>query len=358
MKAQWRQIATHYRQLILSGTLTVGEKLPTTQELAENFQVSVFSVQSALSQLVHEGLLVRRPQHGTLVSDCLPRLRLVGLVLFSVRGVGINNYNKHLAMEITAWLRQSGRESLTILEDVDSPDIASQLKTMIRELNIQGLILFATRPEVIQKLKPLQIPLVATNDLVNPRYKLRFEAESTSFAAVSTQALAELGSKRPAILTQMHDSPEQLDNVRFFDLWRQKFAEHNLPFPNNDLLATFPNPHSPSASDLAVYAYQSMQGFLRLTEPPDAVIVYTDELIPGVNQALAVNQIQVPEQLRLVLHRNAEIPVFTPYPYSKVELRIFEVAQEFVAALDRVFAGEKAGVAKSVYYLSQEKGEL
>ncbi len=55
--------------LILSGTLEVGEKLPSERQLAQKMQVSRGVVNSGLSELQKKGFIEVRPRSGTYVSD-------------------------------------------------------------------------------------------------------------------------------------------------------------------------------------------------------------------------------------------------------------------------------------------------
>ena len=55
--------------LILSGKLKIGEKLPTERQLAESMQVSRSVVNNGLSDLEKKGFLVVKPRSGTYVED-------------------------------------------------------------------------------------------------------------------------------------------------------------------------------------------------------------------------------------------------------------------------------------------------
>jgi len=59
------QIAAQVRRLLLEGKLTPGQRLPTENELAEQFAVSRTSVREALSVLESEGLVERHKNGGT-----------------------------------------------------------------------------------------------------------------------------------------------------------------------------------------------------------------------------------------------------------------------------------------------------
>jgi len=61
------RIIVHLRDLIRSGQLPPGARLPSTQALAAQWQIQQTTVQTALAHLTREGLLDRRPRLGTFV---------------------------------------------------------------------------------------------------------------------------------------------------------------------------------------------------------------------------------------------------------------------------------------------------
>jgi GntR family transcriptional regulator / MocR family aminotransferase len=66
-----RQIYSWFRQEILQGTMSGGERLPSTRELAEQLHVSRTVVVLAYEQLLAEGFIAGRTGSGTYVSDGL-----------------------------------------------------------------------------------------------------------------------------------------------------------------------------------------------------------------------------------------------------------------------------------------------
>ena len=65
----YEQITEQIEQLILSGKLRSGDRLPTERELAEQFQASRTAVREAMKTLAQKGLVDMRPGRGTIVID-------------------------------------------------------------------------------------------------------------------------------------------------------------------------------------------------------------------------------------------------------------------------------------------------
>lgn len=70
------QLYAALRDLILSGALGAGDRLPATRTLAQEIGVSRTTVIDAIDRLVAEGMLVSRIGAGTFVSDSLEHQRL------------------------------------------------------------------------------------------------------------------------------------------------------------------------------------------------------------------------------------------------------------------------------------------
>lgn len=71
-----KQIADDLRELIASGVLGAGAKLPSERELAERYRVAPQTVRQAVAILKHEGLALGQPGRGVFVRSKGPLIRL------------------------------------------------------------------------------------------------------------------------------------------------------------------------------------------------------------------------------------------------------------------------------------------
>jgi len=69
----WRQLADQLSGLISSGTLSVGDPLPTEERICRDLGLSRATVRKAFSELVSLGLVTRRAGKGSFVAE--PKLR-------------------------------------------------------------------------------------------------------------------------------------------------------------------------------------------------------------------------------------------------------------------------------------------
>lgn len=79
----YQQIKTIWKSQIDQGLLRPGDKIPTEKELCERYAVSQITVKQAITALVQEGLLVRRPRTGTFVARPKFKQQLLKLTSFS-----------------------------------------------------------------------------------------------------------------------------------------------------------------------------------------------------------------------------------------------------------------------------------
>ncbi|HWT98020.1 MAG TPA: winged helix-turn-helix domain-containing protein, partial [Terriglobales bacterium] len=91
------QITSGLRDLILSGALKPGERLPATRTLAAEFGVARTTIVETFERLVAEGIVVTRVGAGTYVSEALNVDRPVLAVTPSVPSVSIARLARGMA---------------------------------------------------------------------------------------------------------------------------------------------------------------------------------------------------------------------------------------------------------------------
>jgi GntR family transcriptional regulator/MocR family aminotransferase len=68
----FRQVYEQLRELILSGALPAGTRLPASRKLAQDHRVARVTITAAIEQLAAEGYVISRVGAGTFVTDALP----------------------------------------------------------------------------------------------------------------------------------------------------------------------------------------------------------------------------------------------------------------------------------------------
>ncbi len=117
----YEQIVEQIEQLILSGKLRSGDRLPTERELAEQFQASRTAVREAMKTLAQKGLVDMRPGRGTIVID------------------GTSQAMRH-SLDLVMRVGQAGNAAnLVELREIFEPEIAALAAARATEAHIRAL---------------------------------------------------------------------------------------------------------------------------------------------------------------------------------------------------------------------------
>ena len=68
-RSVWPQVARIVRERVESGAYAAGEAIPSTVDLAAEFEVSTSTMRKALVSLIEEGILWTEPNMGTYARD-------------------------------------------------------------------------------------------------------------------------------------------------------------------------------------------------------------------------------------------------------------------------------------------------
>lgn len=127
------QLKDLIKRQIQSGTLHPGDRLPTAQVLCQDYGISRAPVRQALTELVQEGYIYRRPGQGTFVAPSASRLvrdkAHFHLLANDVRWVSL------LERAIHHW--NTLHPNQEVILDVDMPEVA-EFHNRLRSSAVQG----------------------------------------------------------------------------------------------------------------------------------------------------------------------------------------------------------------------------
>lgn len=346
------QITDAVRKMVLSGKLPAGSRLPSTQELALQWNAPVPTVHQALTPLVKEGLLERTPQVGTFVRKREERLTRVGI--YATGDLWRNPayaFGRCLCNELH---RQFDEDEISEEVWVDPRPTAEQGKPwdeLLRastERRFQVLIVPQVDLPHLAWLEKLAVPLVYLSP-ANIRNRVTFDYQQWADAAI--QLLAEQGCRRVGAICTLSrlptgDSSENPHEYRqFFTALEKSAIRLGLELRPEWLIS--PNkPFENTSVEFTQFGYDSLQSLWRQNEHPEGIAVYEDVTANGVLMAVMREHIRMPEDLKLVLHRNAEIGLFCPVPASFMDIHVSEVAAALISQADKLYKGEEVTAVK------------
>lgn len=188
----WSQFRDSLRNVILSGDLAVGDKLPTEAELGEQFGISRIVVREALADLVRSGLIYKIRGQGAFVAAREREEDFVSTVLgFSdeMERKGLTVRTQVLSQELRgATAAEAQAMSLT----ADDPLIAlKRLRSVDNELRL--LVETCVPADLAPGLHRVKLENRSLYDVLRRQYGLRIvRAERWIDAVLPDEATAEL----------------------------------------------------------------------------------------------------------------------------------------------------------------------
>lgn len=175
--------------MILSGELEVGHRLPSERELAEQMKISKTAVHDGICDMVRKGFLEVVPRQGIFVGDYARNGTLEALEsIMQYDGGQLNPQNKAALLEMRGAVE--GLALKKVIEAAD-PEVLVQLKAILAEAEVLAA---AGGPEVCRQLAECyfrfhHLICVASGNTLAPLIFNAFRVPSLSIWAASASAL-------------------------------------------------------------------------------------------------------------------------------------------------------------------------
>jgi DNA-binding LacI/PurR family transcriptional regulator len=338
----YRQITDRFRDLIVSGELPPGHKLPSTQELAASLGSDPATVHTALRVLVKEGLITRQPRRGTFVRERRAVLTQVGIFM----GGAFRNaspYQRSLYGAVEDLLR---KENLRYKLFVDPRPVEQQsvelpeLAHSIQKGEIQALMGVQMDRRSLQWLKRLPIPSAYHVSGKEPGV---VRSDLDQFSRLALDQLRNHGCRSVGVI-----APFSLELEPPFD-GRVIPTEFYLHFTDiaRDLGMTLHNewfrvPHAQVYGMEAGqrFGYEQFKALWALPARPEGLVIYPDSMVTGAILAMSELRVSVPQDLRLVLHRNKLVDMICPFSVTWIQSDETHVAAALLEQIHSQLRGE------------------
>ena len=324
------QIAEYFRAEIRNGGLKTGDRLPSARELAGRFGTAEANVHHALATLVKEGMLIRRPKAGTIVTDGVEKLRCAAIYLnwYSIqRG---ENFTRLLIEMLEKRLARSAIRCMVIY-DTPSQNGLKELKLLAERRQVQGVIVRSLPPELHLFFARLPVPFSAVSSMRIPNRVSFFSPESIRciMKRIRADGVGKLGILSSANL-DLHrkGTSENALQPGFLAALREQKLEVRPEW-------IFDSGASAGSKilDSSLFACHAFEKIWALSERPEAILAFSDDLVSGLTMAFYHLGVRVPEDLRLYVHKTRENELILPFPCTLLENRISELADRLVRQL-------------------------
>ncbi|MBI4025245.1 MAG: GntR family transcriptional regulator [Verrucomicrobia bacterium] len=343
----YRHIRDRLRETILSGRLAPAAKLPSTQDLAALWRVDVGTVHAALTPLVKEGLLIRQLRKGTFVRERKRNDRLTTVGIYYAQNIWAPNFSFFLQALHEALQRELELLNVRAAVCLDSRPMWqhrqpwNELADMARTRQVQAVIAPSAGWGRARWLSRLPVPTVMfTTDRVPHRITTDTrQAVDLALRAIAKQGCRSVGLIYPGNPNVVSPLPGVRNvDVDFLEAFADLSRQHRLEIRNPWMRIAHTEESSQRWDEK--FGYEQFHELWRQPSHPDGLVVFPDTAVRGVITAALEARVKIPDDLKLVLHKNAEVSLLCPFPATFAVFNVTAAAKAAMAMIQQQLRGE------------------
>ena len=308
---KFEKIVTWIREEVRSGRMVSGEKLPSEQELSEQFQVSRQTVRRALEELVKENIVESRRGSGSYICED------AGILLGNTERRADHEEKRIVVMltyidtyifpiivrEIEKKVTQAGGILQIAMTDNSVAKERMHLEEFLRTRRIDGLIAEPVKSglpnpnlDLYQKLQKSGIPVLFVNSFYENLTIPHVSLDDEKAGYIATKHLLECGHTRIA-------------GLRYAG-YTKALMEHSHKIKNRQILWI-------DSEDIREMELVS-ERILKRLNGCTACVCYNDEIASKLIQILQSADLQVPDQISVIGIDNSNLARFCEVPITSV----------------------------------------
>jgi DNA-binding LacI/PurR family transcriptional regulator len=335
-KVVYRQISEQIRELIVSGKLAPGTKLPSSADLAAKWKTHSATIHAALTPLVKEGLLTRQPKIGTFVSKRRARLGDVGI--YYDGDIWLNQasaFKRAVHVEL-ARLLEAERVNVSVWFDPRTEKQRSrtwgELARAVERRQVQAVLATDVPAEAVEWLQGLP---VLTSFFTYAPVRNRVSLDFGQLAEASVAQLKKQGCRSAGVISILEPG-QPAAGGDFYDHFAEVCAAQGLRVRKEWIRTAHGFVRDESQEE---FGYREFRQIWRQTERPEGLVVFPDTSVPGVILSVLEQRVKVPDELKLVAHKHAEIGFLCPLPITYLYSSTAQIARAMFGQLERQFSG-------------------
>lgn len=300
-------VKNNIKEKILSGTYTVGSKIPSETELTHFFVVSRHTIRQAITELVNEGYLLKKQGSGTYVSNKfldrqIKSTRTIGLITTYVSDYIFPSIIRGIEEELS-------KNNYSLMLSSTQNNVLNEKASLEKMLQqgVEGLIVEPTRsnlfnPNLNYYLQIMQrnIPLLMLHAKYDELHTPVISMDDEKSGRIATEHLIKLGHKKIAMITKTDDIQGKKRLKGFIDALNTE----GLTFESNHILTY----DTDSEGDLP----KQFNEVLNSSSIPTAFVCYNDQVAISLIQEVRLAGKSVPEDFSVVSHDDSFLSTALP----------------------------------------------
>jgi len=325
------EIVADLLERIQSNKLPPGAELPSLVDMSKQYNASTTTIQRSIVHLRERGYIETK-SHGSTVAENPPHLSHFGLVVpsYSYQSQYVVALEKEAEYLSDSTSADGMKRRFSVYYDFDYPDDSvrkhTSLMTAVEENVFGGLIFAVLTKSAYEIVKhKSNIPCASLFMASVPGFKNIRQVELVSR---SLDILKERHRRRVAFITGSRDAGR--DVATFIARTQQRG------------MTAYPRwIHGIDPAGMA-WAETCAQLLMNDREPPDALIIGDDNLVPSATAGIAASGVNVPDDLMIVAHANFPYPTRCEVPAIRIGTDIRRQLKTAVENIEAMRRGKDA----------------
>jgi len=291
------QVYKRLKGQIESGALQGGEKLPREQELSIQLNVSTITLRAALQRLAEERLIERIHGRGTFVcANPLTSSKPEKIMIIHDVDNSIAAMWRHIVPSLTSIAYSANYEVIITTNEALEMFSNQDIRQSVIDDNIIGIIAilssFKGNEKIIDKIKVAEVPVVIPGGNYSDSAVTGFASiiinEKNAWEAAIIH-LSEQGFTRIGVLG-LRTSLSPLRHSSEADT--RRLVEENGMYTDNMMIKEI----AFNFSDIQ----KAIQELMALSQPPDAILCYSDFMAVHAYRALKILGLKIPDDIAVM----------------------------------------------------------
>ena len=333
-KHKYQILENWIRSRIQDGTYTSGQKIPSENKLAEQFEISRQTVRQALAHLEKKGTLVSRRGSGTYVSE-VTKAMTIGYIATNITDYIFPGITSGIENVLTA-----NGYSMTLGVTRNRVETEHQLLMSLMNKGVDGIIVEGNRSalpnpnlQLYRELTDRGIPYVFFNGYYEALDPVSVVTNDRAGGKIAVEYLYGLGHRHIGGIFKADDRQGHERYAGFSG----ELVRHNLQMDDDEVIWYT----TPDLDHLFSKSEESR--LLRRLQKCTAVVCYNDQVAIRLIQVMLRNGIRVPEDKSIIGFDNSSISELSPVRITSMthpgELLGQEAAKRL---LDMIDSGNRA----------------